>query len=358
MTLLKSLKTAFEHRPDTEHKQAILRVIIVFLALVWMCVARVYHPTGFTDEVSKIMLQCACFSMVFAIGIVFHIAYRKPLINYSRRIIGMAHDVFLVSTLFYYAGESAAMWIWVYPFTAIGNGFRFGEKWLLGSAAMGVIALTFLFTNSNFWSSIPLVAIGLVVNFITIAIYTCFLLKRLRTTTAKLERMATHDSLTGLPNRVLLLERLGVALKSNRLAGRMIACIYFDLDGFKLVNDRLGHAAGDQLLQEVGRRTQEVIRDTDLLARLGGDEFAVIMGAIEKRDDVEIICARIVKAIKTIRDINGQPIEVSVSVGCVIVSKDVPETGLTQESVVRFADDCMYLSKKAGSGRFTIAEFN
>jgi diguanylate cyclase (GGDEF)-like protein len=226
---------------------------------------------------------------------------------------------------------------------------------------MGVVAITYLFVTSPYWSSIPMVSVGLGINYIVITIYTCLLLRRLRETTTKLERMATHDSLTGLPNRVLLLERLGVAIEANRIAGRMIACVYFDLDGFKKVNDTWGHDAGDSLLQEVGRRSLGVIRDTDLLARLGGDEFAVVLGAIHDRTDVEVICRRIVEAIENIKTVDGHAINVSASVGCVIVANDAKNMrdgttlNVSEESVVRQADECMYASKKSGPGQFTIA---
>lgn len=349
------MKQAFAGRTDTEHRQAFLRVFIISCSIVWALTRGKFNGTTDEVEAAWVTLGTSVWSMVFSLGIVLHIANRKPLVNYFRRAIGMAHDVLIVSIMFYYAGEAAAVWIWVYPFTAIGNGFRFGEKWLLGSAAMGVLALSFIFTHTEYWSHVPLISIGLGLNYITITIYTCLLLKRLRETTAKLEQMATHDSLTGLPNRVLLLEHLARAIDANRTAGRMIACVYFDLDGFKAVNDTLGHNAGDMLLKEVGLRMRSVMRDTDILARLGGDEFAAILPAIQNRDDVETVCRRIVRTVEDITSVGERPIKVSVSVGCVIVTEGETHRAISQESVVRLADECMYTSKKSGAGQFTIA---
>ncbi len=346
---------AFDGRPDTEHKQAFLRICIVGSAVAWTVATGKFTGSATESQSAWTILIVSLVSLIFSVGIVLHIANFKPAINYVRRAVGMAHDVVIVTTMFYYAGEAAAIWIWVYPFTAIGNGFRFGVKWLLGSAAMGVFALTFLFTQTEYWASVPTISLGLGLNYIAVTIYTCLLLQRLRETTAKLEKLATHDSLTGLPNRVLLLERLGIAIESNRIAGRMIACVYFDIDGFKTVNDTWGHDTGDLLLQEVGRRTQGVIRDTDLLARLGGDEFAVILPAVRDRADVELVCRRIVNAIEGITALNQRPVRVSVSVGCVIVTEGLDHQSVSQESVVQHADQCMYTSKKSGSGKFTIA---
>lgn len=352
---VKNMMRVFDGRPDTEHKQAFLRLFIIAASVIWTATYGTFTGTAAQTQDSWILLFGSLWGVVFSIGILLHIANHKTAISYVRRVVGMAHDIALVSIMFYHAGEAAAVWIWVYPFTAIGNGFRFGVRWLLGSAAMGVVALTFLFTQTEYWSSKPLISIGLGLNYITITVYTCFLLKRLQDTTLKLAKMATHDSLTGLPNRVLLLERLGIAVESSRTAGRIIACVYFDIDGFKAVNDTWGHDAGDLLLQEVGRRAQGVIRDTDMLARLGGDEFAILLPAVSDRADVELLCKRIVHVIEGIRALDQRPVRISVSVGCVIVTEGVAQQAISLESVLQHADKCMYTSKKSGSGQFTIA---
>lgn len=300
-------------------------------------------------------------SFIFTFATLAHII-RNPEINYVRRFVGMAHDVFVVTLFFYFGNETAALFFFVYPWTAIGNGFRYGEKWLLISALMSAIGLSFVLSKSPYWSNMSFISAGIAINFASIVTYTGLLLRKLRSTTAKLEMMATHDALTGLPNRRRIMDQLRQTLEFNLKNRRTVACVYFDLDGFKQVNDTLGHGAGDFLLTEVGRRTRAMLRDSDLLARLGGDEFSIVLDSVQSREDAEIICRRVVKVVEDITEVMGHPIRVSVSVGCVIVS---PETvgadgraaPASEEAVMRLADACMYKSKKSGSGKYTIDSF-
>jgi diguanylate cyclase (GGDEF)-like protein len=174
--------------------------------------------------------------------------------------------------------------------------------------------------------------------------------------------MVVHDVLIGFPNSRLIMDQLRHTLEFNMKNRRTLACVYFDLDGFKQVNDTLGHGAGDFLLQEVGRRTRAMLRDSDLLARLGGDEFSIVLDSVQSRSDAELICRRVVSVVEDITEIMGHPINVSVSVGCVIVSPESlaakGETSVaSEEDVMRLADACMYQSKKSGSGRYTIDSF-
>ncbi len=343
-------------RQDTEHKQALLRLPIVGSGLLYFAWLSDFNFRSPSPD-SYTLFYAGMTSLVFSLGILYHII-KHPKINYARRFLGMAHDVAILTTFFYFGNEVAALFLFVYPFTAIGNGFRYGEKWLLISALLGAIGLAILLGKSEYWSGISMISAGLAINFIMVVTYTGLLLRKLRSTTAKLEELATHDALTGLPNRRLIMDQLRQTLEFNLQNRRTVAFVYFDLDGFKRVNDTLGHGAGDFLLQEVGRRTRSLLRDTDLLARLGGDEFSIVMDSVQSREDAEIICRRVVQAVEEITSIMGHPIAVSVSVGCVIVTPDSINSNndSSEESVMRQADACMYQSKKSGRGRYTITE--
>lgn len=352
-------------RQDTEHKQAMIRVAIVAVALIYVSWSNDF-TLNHLERGDFILQTTALLAAAFSLGLLYHIILR-PNVNLVRRAIGMAHDVTAVTVCFYYGDSISALFLFVYPFTAIGNGFRYGEKWLLISALMGSAGLAVLLGTSDFWKSVPMISTGLAINFLTVVTYTGLLLRKLRATTLKLEELATHDALTGLPNRHMIMERLRHTLtatksKSSRRSDSsteaFVACLYFDLDGFKKVNDTLGHAVGDLLLKEVSRRTRTILRDSDLLARLGGDEFTIVLNSVSSRSDVDGICQRIIKAIEGIKNIDEHTITVSVSVGCVIISHHALSivTSVSEEAVLRHADECMYASKKAGKGRYTIAE--
>ena len=158
---------------------------------------------------------------------------------------------------------------------------------------------------------------------------------------------ATHDALTGLPNRALLADRLGHALARARRGSTLVGVALLDLDEFKPVNDRMGHAAGDALLQRVAARAREVLRETDTLARLGGDEFAVVLAEQASADGIETTLQRLAAALTQPFDIQGSSVRVSASVGYTIYPLDESDT----DTLLRHADEAMYAAKHAGRNR-------
>jgi diguanylate cyclase (GGDEF)-like protein len=166
----------------------------------------------------------------------------------------------------------------------------------------------------------------------------------------RLLHMATHDGLTGLPNRSLLSDRLRMAIAQSRRTNIGFAVVALDLDGFKKVNDALGHPIGDALLRVAGQRLRQVLRDVDTLARVGGDEFvAVLPGAI---DEVEIQHAarRMISAIQLPFEIEGHSLYVSTSIGVAIY----PTHGDTDVKMLAHADTAMCRAKETGKARCVI----
>lgn len=160
-----------------------------------------------------------------------------------------------------------------------------------------------------------------------------------------LEYQALHDSLTGLPNRALLLERLEVALTRARVDGQPLALFIMDLDRFKEVNDTLGHHVGDCLLQQVGRRLASAMRSTDTVARLGGDEFAVLLpGADSARS--QAVCHRILQAMQQQVRVDELRLRAGISIGVV----QYPEHGGDATLLMRAADIAMYEAKRKQLG--------
>jgi diguanylate cyclase (GGDEF)-like protein len=167
----------------------------------------------------------------------------------------------------------------------------------------------------------------------------------------EVRQAALHDPLTGLPNRVLLLDRLESALSRAKRQGNRVAVMFVDLDSFKAVNDTFGHRAGDQLLVAVARRLRQALRTEDTLARLAGDEFVVVC---ERIDDVETIAAIATRIVDTLHEpfvLDDGTAQISGSVG---VSVAVGH-GDDVDQLLREADTAMYRAKQAGKSRFEFA---
>lgn len=177
------------------------------------------------------------------------------------------------------------------------------------------------------------------------------LLDKLKEQQAELSRAAHHDSLTGLPNRRLLADRIKTALATARRQNTRLALLFMDLDEFKPINDTLGHEAGDKVLQLVARRLQASVRETDSVARLGGDEFVILMTNLG--DDAltvtEHLADKIMTAIKAPFELDGSTYQIGTSIGAAVGDGNQTEAGL-----MRLADNLMYEAKAAGRGRYVV----
>lgn len=165
-------------------------------------------------------------------------------------------------------------------------------------------------------------------------------------------RVALHDPLTSLPNRSLLEDRLFQTIARVRRSGKLAALLYADLDGFKPVNDRHGHQAGDLVLQIVSGRMLACVRETDTVARLGGDEFAIVLEDPEQVAQVELVAKKIIASV-------GEPIALpdgaSVCVTCSIGISLCPINGMNLRVLMNAADQAMYASKTGGSGQYRVS---
>jgi diguanylate cyclase (GGDEF)-like protein len=155
---------------------------------------------------------------------------------------------------------------------------------------------------------------------------------------AKIEKIAYHDALTGLPNRQLFLNQMGMALHRAKRTKTMVAVLFLDLDRFKVVNDSLGHAAGDLLLQTVAERLRTAVRGEDSVTRLGGDEFAVMCTDVRTADDAEFVAERIIAALKRPIHLEGQEVFVTTSLGISLFPADATQP----EAPLKNADAAMY----------------
>ena len=161
-----------------------------------------------------------------------------------------------------------------------------------------------------------------------------------------LRHQALHDSLTGLPNRALMRDRLATALAAARRTGQPVALLVLDLDQFKEINDTLGHPTGDRLLQQVSARLGNVLRHCDTVARLGGDEFAVLLTVDASRAGAENVAVRIGEALAEPFELDGMAVQTAASIGIVLS----PEHGVEAGLLVQRADIAMYNAKRNGRG--------
>ena len=163
-----------------------------------------------------------------------------------------------------------------------------------------------------------------------------------------LQRMALYDALTGLPNRVLLARRLQECMDQTRETDTQLAVAYLDLDGFKPVNDRLGHGAGDRLLVVVAGRLTRALRPVDCVARLGGDEFVILMPGLASVSDCEGLLGRVMESISAPYTIDAERVVVTASIGYTMFPQDAADA----DTLLRHSDQAMYAAKQAGRNRF------
>ena len=173
---------------------------------------------------------------------------------------------------------------------------------------------------------------------------------------ARIEHLAYHDSLTGLPNRTMLMDRLGQAISQAQRLDQQLAVLFIDLDRFKLVNDSLGHHVGDQLLQEIARRLRATLRDADTVARVGGDEFQVVVCNVGGPTGAARIAEKLMRALGEPFTLEGQELHVTASLGLSLFPRDGDSGAL----LLKYADIALYEAKGEGRNayRFFSPEMN
>lgn len=175
--------------------------------------------------------------------------------------------------------------------------------------------------------------------------------RRIRQARERLDHIAHHDTLTNLPNRLLLGDRLHQAMAQTQRRGKSLALVYVDLDGFKEINDNHGHDVGDELLVVLARRLKAVLREGDTLARFGGDEFIAILVDLERVEDcVPILDRLLLVAADPVTASGGQVLQVSASIGVSFYPRD----GADVDHLLRHADHAMYVAKQSGRNRYCL----
>lgn len=285
---------------------------------------------------------------------------RFPGIYPQRRVVAIVMDQLGCFIEMLLTGELGTVIVFLNLWISLGNGIRFGVKWMALSAILATTGLVVLSVVSDYWSRQPIWTISLVLLNAAIPAYVANLIRGFHDGRTKLaqyadhmEKMALKDALTGLPNRSAFIEEFEKAGSYARRAGSAVAVLYFDLDGFKQVNDALGHALGDMLLRETANRANAVLRGEDVLARFGGDEFVVLLRVHDSGKRARQVAERIRESIASIGHVDGNPVNVTTSVGIVVVSgADAARIGA--EQIIHEADLNMYAAKKEGKNQIVM----
>jgi diguanylate cyclase (GGDEF)-like protein/PAS domain S-box-containing protein len=164
----------------------------------------------------------------------------------------------------------------------------------------------------------------------------------------EMTRLAQHDSLTDLPNRILLADRISQAIAGARRHRARIAVMYMDLDGFKQINDSLGHPAGDRILKSVAKCLVSCVRSADTVSRLGGDEFVVLLSEISQPADASISARKVLNALTSLQEVGQPNLHVTASIGL----SSYPEDGEDEETLIKNADAAMYHAKEIGRNTY------
>ena len=168
----------------------------------------------------------------------------------------------------------------------------------------------------------------------------------------KMRHMASHDDLTKLPNRALMFDRLDVSIRRSHREKRLCAVAFIDLDGFKAVNDTMGHEAGDRLLCAVADGLLQCVRETDTVARIGGDEFVLVLPDLHTRENAEMVAKRVIEILSQPIDVGNGKAAIGASIGISIF----PEDNKDPEVLLKLADEAMYKVKGKGKNDFAFAK--
>jgi diguanylate cyclase (GGDEF)-like protein len=346
--LFASLRERLAQRPDTEHQAATIRLAIAVISGSYLAVA--VNMNGLDGTAMFHVMALLLVVIPYSIGILICILI-YPQVSVTRRVLSMFIDIGATTYALYNLGEISTPVYGVYLFNACGNGFRFGTRYLYLSSALSIVGFTFVLATTEYWQSHLTLGIGLLIVLFVIPMYFASLVRQLHTALAHMRTMATHDALTGLPNRHSFYEHLHHATKLAEQNNTPFAVVFVDLDGFKPINDALGHSVGDAVLKSVARRLEQSVRKHDVISRYGGDEFVLILMHIQK-NEVPSVAHKIISTIALPYEAGGKTVSLTSSVGIATY----PDSGHTVDELVAHADAAMYRSKRAGRNSFCLDE--
>jgi diguanylate cyclase (GGDEF)-like protein len=350
--LFATIRERLAGRSDSEHIQALVRIAIAILGLLY--VFFVYASEKLTADQSHVP-YLGLFIVSGSVGI-FALIVLWPHISPPRRLLGMVFDYGMVSYFMYVMEDNGILFFPVYLWVTIGNGLRYGTRYLYTAMVMSIVSFAAVLGNSVYWREQWGFSTGLLVGLIALPLYFSILLKQLSRQHDELKKLyeqmarhATHDSLTDLPNRKHFYDELSETITSAKQEKRTFTVLYLDLDGFKAINDDLGHAIGDQLIENTARRLEHCVRKGDMVARVGGDEFIVLLQDVASLD-VSKIAEKIIENLSKPLILADRSLSVTTSIGVATY----PHDGADASALIHSADSAMYEAKRNGKNGYRI----
>jgi diguanylate cyclase (GGDEF)-like protein len=270
-----------------------------------------------------------------------------------RRLSAALVDSLMASIATYLGGSLGIVFYPIYLQSIVGHTMRFGVQSLRFASTSAVVGFGVVILASEHWHGEPIMATALWLGLLILPLYYHHLLQRHTDANSALERelnetvyAATHDQLTALANRGYFLQRLEEIIAGSQRDGERFALLYLDLDGFKPINDTLGHAAGDGVLVEVATVLKGCARSTDLPVRMGGDEFTLLVREVADQKALDTLVHRILTGIQAAGRRLSPASTLSASVGVSLY----PEHGTDAAALLTAADNAMYRAKRCGNG--------
>ncbi len=338
---------------DGEGGQAALRIALALFVLGCYVVA---HLTGVFGDL-RVALQCVGAYLLFACMWCLIVAGEVGS-ERARLLTVILLDEVGFGLVMWRGEEATAVIAWLPIFMSLGNGLRFGMRIALYSASLAAVCMSAVFISVPYWQQLGAAGIGMVLAAVIVPVYGVALARKLDLRRREAERRADEaevatrtDQLTRAANRVGFMKAMERVVEEARSSG-MAACVfYIDLDGFKSVNDQVGHHAGDRVLVEVADALRACVRSTDVVGRLGGDEFAVVARGMSDRRDAEALAEKIAVAVRAIQ-VHGAGLQLGASIGiCMLPNVAVS----APQDAIDAADQAMLSVKKTSKNGFRFA---
>jgi diguanylate cyclase (GGDEF)-like protein len=333
-----------------ERAQAVARLMIIGALLGGTATAGALQ--GFPEILRPLLLFGVGYGL-FGIGLYIYLrrlTRPAPLV----RVVGMLGDLSAAGALSYLAGVDGLAFYPLFLWIIIGNGLRFGHGSLTLATLIGLVSFISAHLLSGVAFEYPGIFAGLIIGLLMLPRFMHLTLARLATANRELQEqkeqaqfLAQHDVLTGLPNRQLLLLRLEHAINRARRNRTRLAVLFLDLDGFKRINDSLGHDYGDQLLILVADCLRRTVRRVDTLSRLGGDEFILLIEEYRQPRDISAVVERMFGCARRLYNVKGTDAYLTWSCGIALYPKD----GKDGHTLIKNADIAMYRAKARGGNR-------
>ncbi|BAV33779.1 hypothetical protein SCL_1471 [Sulfuricaulis limicola] len=350
--LFATLRERLAKRSDSEHIQALVRIAIGSIGTMY--VFFIYASGKLSVSQQHILFIATCFVLA-AIGI-FLLVIIQPEASPPRRLAGMVLDFSATSYFMYVMEDMGFVFFAVYLWVTIGNGLRYGARYLFMAMTASIASFSIVLANSSYWREQWGFSAGLLVGLVGLPLYLSSLLKQLGKQHDELKKLyeqmarhATHDSLTNLPNRKHFHDQLAVTIASAKQEKQTFTVLYLDLDGFKAINDDLGHAIGDQLIEKTARRLEHCVRKGDMVARVGGDEFIVLLQDVVS-SDVSKIAEKIIENLSKPLMLADRSLSITTSIGVATY----PHDGVDINALIHSADIAMYEAKRNGKNGYRI----